>query len=160
MMASTSIPSSSSGSKIPLSSTIPNKPTSQQQQQQGCVVIKDDVEMSEKMVGDDNQLEAEDRGKLDMGENFFEDTETAQKFEKYQADYARYLRAKYFSGKNLYGGNIYEEVRVNNMTIKASRWPCTRSFTHPIESFEGPSKLSASTTKAPMSVPSRKKCSN
>ncbi|PIA63351.1 hypothetical protein AQUCO_00200993v1 [Aquilegia coerulea] len=105
MMASTSIPSSSSGSKIPLSSTIPNKPTSQQQQQQGCVVIKDDVEMSEKMVGDDNQLEAEDRGKLDMGENFFEDTETAQKFEKYQADYARYLRAKYFSGKNLYGGN-------------------------------------------------------
>ncbi|KAF5197060.1 hypothetical protein FRX31_013347 [Thalictrum thalictroides] len=111
------------------------------------------------MAGD-TQLEAEKKRKLDMGESFFEDTDTAQKFQKYQADYARYLRAKYFSGKNLYGGNIYEEVTVDNIIVKTSRWPCTRSFTHPMESFEGHSKLSGSTTKAPMSVPNRKKCSS
>ncbi|KAF9623560.1 hypothetical protein IFM89_003350 [Coptis chinensis] len=117
---------------------------------QSCVITRED------------KLEPEDI-MPDIWDSFqdMNTEEDNQRYEKYYADYTRYLKAKYFSGKNLYGGNIYEkEVTIDDMTLKASRWPCTRSFTDPIKSFEDHSKLSASTIKAPSSVPSRKKSSN
>uniref|UniRef100_A0A9I9DE16 Uncharacterized protein n=1 Tax=Cucumis melo TaxID=3656 RepID=A0A9I9DE16_CUCME len=60
-----------------------------------------------------------------------------EKYQKYEADYAQRLMAKYFSKKNLYGGNIFEEnTTVDNEIIKSSKWPCTRSFADPLQGFE------------------------
>ncbi|XP_024020081.1 uncharacterized protein LOC112091239 [Morus notabilis] len=45
-----------------------------------------------------------------------------EKFKIYEADYARRLMAKYFSKKNLYGGNVFDEnVTIDNELIKSSR---------------------------------------
>ncbi|KMT10871.1 hypothetical protein BVRB_5g113680 isoform B [Beta vulgaris subsp. vulgaris] len=58
------------------------------------------------------------------------------KYEKYEASYASYLRAKYFSDKDIYGGEIYDlAVTVGNETVKASRWSPTRSYADPAKSF-------------------------
>ncbi|KAJ4972856.1 hypothetical protein NE237_006030 [Protea cynaroides] len=80
-----------------------------------------------------------DEKKPDSSETFLaSDTPNyTEKYKKYEADYVRWLKAKYFSRKNLYGGIIFDnEVAIENETIKSSRWPCTRSFTDPVQSFE------------------------
>ncbi|EXB53965.1 hypothetical protein L484_022933 [Morus notabilis] len=60
-----------------------------------------------------------------------------EKFKIYEADYARRLMAKYFSKKNLYGGNVFDEnVTIDNELIKSSRWPCTRSYADSVKAFE------------------------
>ncbi|KAG7023270.1 hypothetical protein SDJN02_14295 [Cucurbita argyrosperma subsp. argyrosperma] len=67
----------------------------------------------------------------------FDNFNSIEKYKKYEADYAQRLMAKYFSKKNLYGGNIYEEnTTIDDEIIKSSRWPCTRSFADPLQGFE------------------------
>nr|DAD35154.1 TPA_asm: hypothetical protein HUJ06_005794 [Nelumbo nucifera] len=55
----------------------------------------------------------------------FQDTDTDDYIEKcntYEAEYARRLKAKYFSKKNLYGGSIFDkDVTIDNETIRSSR---------------------------------------
>ncbi|GKV25159.1 hypothetical protein SLEP1_g34637 [Rubroshorea leprosula] len=64
--------------------------------------------------------------------------ETIEKNKKYEADYTRLLMAKYFSKKNIYGGDIYDETTtINNETILSSRWPFTQSYADPTHGFEG-----------------------
>ncbi|WOL12114.1 hypothetical protein Cni_G20879 [Canna indica] len=73
----------------------------------------------------------------------FDDAEYEEKHRKYEALYARRLRAKYFSKKALDGGNLYEqETIIDNEVIKSSRWPCTRSFADPIKYMEDQSQSS------------------
>ncbi|XP_062027135.1 uncharacterized protein LOC133743284 [Rosa rugosa] len=83
----------------------------------------------------------------------FDELHTAdhiQKFKKYEADYTRWLTAKYFSKKTLYGGNIFDEnMIIQDEVIKSSRWPCTRSYADPVQGFEDQtSSCSPSTTTA------------
>ncbi|KAK9926188.1 hypothetical protein M0R45_023430 [Rubus argutus] len=76
--------------------------------------------------------------------------EHIEKFKKYEADYTRWLTAKYFSKKTLYGGNIFDEnMTIQDEVIKSSRWPCTRSYADPVQGFEDQSSsCSTSTTTA------------
>ncbi|CAK9147889.1 unnamed protein product [Ilex paraguariensis] len=54
------------------------------------------------------------------------------KFKKYEADYTRRLKAKYFSDKNIYGGNIFDvKLTIDGENIKASRWPGYQSYADP-----------------------------
>ncbi|XVE56741.1 hypothetical protein DITRI_Ditri04bG0035300 [Diplodiscus trichospermus] len=63
--------------------------------------------------------------------------EYIEKYKKYEADYTHRLMAKYFSKKNFYGGNIFDEkTTIDSETILSSRWPCTRSFADPVHAFE------------------------
>ncbi|KAF6169096.1 hypothetical protein GIB67_038593 [Kingdonia uniflora] len=79
-----------------------------------------------------------------------------EKYKKYEADYVRRLKAKYFSKKDLYGGNIFDkETVIENEVIKSSRWPCTRSFTNPVESFEDRSRSSSSVAENSMNLPNK-----
>ncbi|PWA91523.1 hypothetical protein CTI12_AA050180 [Artemisia annua] len=55
------------------------------------------------------------------------------KLDKYEAKYAAYLKAKYFSDKDIYGGEIFQEkVNIDGMTIRASRDAGTRSYADPL----------------------------
>ncbi|XP_057951421.1 uncharacterized protein LOC131146104 isoform X6 [Malania oleifera] len=83
-----------------------------------------------------------------------------EKYNKYEADYVRRLQAKYFSRKNLYGGNIFDEkATIDGETIKSSRWPCTRSYADPVWGFEDLNSSSSTSTaivEALTSVPNGK----
>ncbi|BFG32961.1 uncharacterized protein Pyn_23427 [Prunus yedoensis var. nudiflora] len=83
---------------------------------------------------------------------YFDDLHSAnhiEKFKKYEADYSRWLTAKYFSKKNLYGGNIFDEdMTIQDEIIKSSRWPCTRSYADPVQGFEEQSNSCSTTTIA------------
>ncbi|KAJ0047796.1 hypothetical protein Pint_16322 [Pistacia integerrima] len=82
---------------------------------------------------------------------FLNSTDYIEKYQKYEADCSRRLMAKYFSKKNLYGGNIFEEtMTINGETIKSSRWPCTRSFADPVQGFEDQSSCASSSTAETM----------
>ncbi|XAR51255.1 hypothetical protein NMG60_11005826 [Bertholletia excelsa] len=62
------------------------------------------------------------------------DEELNNKFSKYEADYTRRLMAKYFSDKDIYGGDIFDEsIMLDGDTIKASRWHCAQSFADPVQ---------------------------
>ncbi|KAE9587461.1 hypothetical protein Lal_00031886 [Lupinus albus] len=64
-------------------------------------------------------------------------TQYIERFRKYDAEYSRRLMSKYFSGKSLYGGNIYEEqMTIGDEIIKSSRLPCFRLYTDPVVGFE------------------------
>ncbi|XP_030937260.1 uncharacterized protein LOC115962547 isoform X1 [Quercus lobata] len=68
---------------------------------------------------------------------FLDSTDYIEKFKKYEADYTFRLMAKYFSKKNLYGGNIFDgNMKIDDEVIKSSRWPCTRSYANPVQGFE------------------------
>ncbi|KAF6166510.1 hypothetical protein GIB67_005372 [Kingdonia uniflora] len=62
------------------------------------------------------------------------------------------------------GSNIFDkETVIENEVIKSSRWPCTRSFTNPVESFEDRSRSSSSVAENSMNLPNKyqwKKSSN
>nr|KAJ0213229.1 hypothetical protein LSAT_V11C400201590 [Lactuca sativa] len=59
--------------------------------------------------------------------------EQSEKLKNYEAQYANYLKAKYFSDKDIYGGNIFEEkTTIGGMTIRASSEPGTRSYADPV----------------------------
>ncbi|KAJ6765128.1 hypothetical protein OIU74_023921 [Salix koriyanagi] len=73
--------------------------------------------------------------------------EYIDKCKKYEADYTQRLMAKYFSKKDLYGGNIFDEkMTIDNETIMSSRWPCTLSFADPVKSFEEQSNTGSTST--------------
>nr|XP_048330884.1 uncharacterized protein LOC107408597 isoform X2 [Ziziphus jujuba var. spinosa] len=75
-----------------------------------------------------------------------------EKFKKYETDYARRLMSKYFSKKNLYGGDIYDEnLTIGDETIKSSRWPCTLSYADPAQGFEDQSSGSLTSTAETLS---------
>ncbi|MBA0685499.1 hypothetical protein Goari_013157 [Gossypium aridum] len=66
-----------------------------------------------------------------------DDPEHIEKYKKYETDYTYRLMAKYFSKKNFYGGNIFDEkTTIDSETILSSRWPGTRSFADPVRAFE------------------------
>ncbi|XP_038687247.1 uncharacterized protein LOC119986668 isoform X2 [Tripterygium wilfordii] len=68
---------------------------------------------------------------------FLDGEDYIEKYSKYESDYTRRLMAKYFSEKNLYGGNTFEEkMTIDEEAILSSRWPGTRSFADPVLSFE------------------------
>ncbi|XP_022134661.1 uncharacterized protein LOC111006878 [Momordica charantia] len=100
-------------------------------------------------TSNDGLLDAEEK-KPDLSDQFedFDDFNSTEKFKKYEADYAQRLMAKYFSKKNLYGGNIFEEkTTIDDEIIKSSKWPCTRSYADPLRGFEDHrSSCSTSTT--------------
>ncbi|KAL2935396.1 ABC transporter B family member 20 [Bienertia sinuspersici] len=84
------------------------------------------------------------------------------KYNKYEAGYASYLRAKFFSDKDIYGGDIFDlEVTIGNETIRASRRPPTQSYADPAQSFvdsgdvlaSGVEKPSASGTERSPNIP-------
>ncbi|XP_062157934.1 uncharacterized protein LOC133865527 [Alnus glutinosa] len=77
-----------------------------------------------------------------------------EKFKKYEADYTCRLMAKYFSKKNLYGGDIFDEnMTIDDEIIKSSRWPCTRSYADPLQGFEDKSNgVSAYSDESPPNV--------
>ncbi|GAA0146067.1 hypothetical protein LIER_36251 [Lithospermum erythrorhizon] len=65
-------------------------------------------------------------------EKYFDDEEI-EKFKKYEADYSRYLMSKYFSDKNIFGGNIFDvKMTMDGETIKASRLPQYASYADPV----------------------------
>ncbi|MBA0616920.1 hypothetical protein Godav_026404, partial [Gossypium davidsonii] len=69
-----------------------------------------------------------------------DDPEHIEKYKKYETDYTYRLMAKYFSKKNFFGGNIFDEkTTIDSETILSSRWPSTRSFADPVRAFEDPS---------------------
>ncbi|XP_010522327.1 PREDICTED: uncharacterized protein LOC104800981 [Tarenaya hassleriana] len=80
--------------------------------------------------------------------------EYAEKYRKYESEYTQMLLAKYFSGKNIYGGNIFEEkTMIGGETIMSSRWPCTRSYAQPTQFFhEQNNKGSAFSEKNPSEI--------
>ncbi|PKI70345.1 hypothetical protein CRG98_009225 [Punica granatum] len=62
--------------------------------------------------------------------------EDIDKYKKYEADYTYRLMAKYFSEKDIRGGNIFDEqVTIDGEIIKASRWPSTSSYVDPLSVF-------------------------
>ncbi|XP_020191883.1 uncharacterized protein [Aegilops tauschii subsp. strangulata] len=59
--------------------------------------------------------------------------EHEQKVNRYQAELAARIKAKYFSNKAFDGGKIFEEETiVEGETIRSSRWPCTSSYANPV----------------------------
>ncbi|GMY15445.1 LOC110794626 isoform [Fagus crenata] len=71
-------------------------------------------------------------------------TDYSEKYKKYEADYTFRLMAKYFSKRNLYGGNIFDvNTTIDDEIIKSSRWPCTRSYADPVQGFEDQSSSSS-----------------
>ncbi|KAL9243331.1 hypothetical protein vseg_017231 [Gypsophila vaccaria] len=70
------------------------------------------------------------------------------KYQKYEADYASRLRAKYFSNKDIYGADIFDlTVVMGEETIKAGRWSPTRSYADPAQKFEDAIKVVASSSE-------------
>ncbi|XP_065879654.1 uncharacterized protein [Euphorbia lathyris] len=76
--------------------------------------------------------------KLDLSHfRILDSTENMEKYKKYEAEYTRRLMGKYFSKKNLYGGNIFDDkMTIDGETIMSSRWPSTRTFADPVKCFE------------------------
>ncbi|XP_076914409.1 uncharacterized protein LOC143573405 isoform X2 [Bidens hawaiensis] len=59
--------------------------------------------------------------------------EQSEKLKKYEARFAAYLKAKYFSDKDIYGGDLFEEkATIGGMTIRASSEAGTRSYADPL----------------------------
>lgn len=98
--------------------------------------------------------------KPDLASHFdaLDSEDYVEKYQKYEADYTRRLMAKYFSKKNIYGGNIFEDKTIiDNETIMSSRWPATRSFADPAQSFEDQSTNgSTSAADTPSNIANRK----
>ncbi|XP_047339024.1 uncharacterized protein LOC124942541 isoform X1 [Impatiens glandulifera] len=70
--------------------------------------------------------------------------EYIERFSKYEADYTCRLMAKYFSDKDIYGGNVYEEkMTIDGETIKASRWHCADSYADPTQFLQQRSNCSS-----------------
>ncbi|KAK9278455.1 hypothetical protein L1049_028020 [Liquidambar formosana] len=94
--------------------------------------------------------------KPDIVDSFvdFVNADHIETFKKYEADYVRRLNAKYFSKKNLYGGNIFDEkMTIDDETIKSSRWSCTQSYADPVQGFEDQSSSgSTSTAETPTNI--------
>ncbi|KAK4756332.1 hypothetical protein SAY87_006459 [Trapa incisa] len=90
--------------------------------------------------------------KSDLSSPIFEDLnqyEDIDKYKKYEADYTCRLMAKYFSNKNVCGGDIFDEtVTVDGEVIKASRFPSTSSYVDPLRVFKDLSCCGISISKS------------
>ncbi|XP_031500154.1 uncharacterized protein LOC116264205 [Nymphaea colorata] len=90
----------------------------------------------------------------------FDDSDVSarmEKYSKYKAEYARRIKAKYFSKKSPNGVNVFEkETSIDDELIKSSRWPCTKYFIECINNVEDISKLSGVVADAAASTPPRK----
>lgn len=117
-------PPSISASHSESSATLPTAPVPPQEQVDAA------TENGTLNVGDQKPPIADHFAVLDTPESI-------EKYKKYEADYTRRLLAKYFSKKNFYGGNIFDEkTTIDSETILSSRWPCTRSFADPVHAFD------------------------
>uniref|UniRef100_A0A1D1YFW3 Protoheme IX farnesyltransferase, mitochondrial n=1 Tax=Anthurium amnicola TaxID=1678845 RepID=A0A1D1YFW3_9ARAE len=75
-----------------------------------------------------------------------------EKYNRYQAEYARRLKAKYFSKKAFNGGNIFDqETNIDGETIKSSRCHCTRSFADPVHGVQESGNLPFSASETSLS---------
>ncbi|KAB2053533.1 hypothetical protein E1A91_A12G199400v1 [Gossypium mustelinum] len=91
-------------------------------------------------TGENGTLNVDDQ-KPQIANHFavLDNPENIEKYKKFEADYTRRLMAKYFSKKNFYGGNVFDEkTTIDSETILSSRWPCTRSFADPMNAFKDP----------------------
>ncbi|CAN6453229.1 unnamed protein product [Victoria cruziana] len=80
-----------------------------------------------------------------------------EKYSRYKAEYARRIKAKYFSKKSPHGVSVFEkETPVDDELIKSSRWPCTKHFIECINNVEDSNKLSGAVVDAAASTPPRK----
>ncbi|XP_042502804.1 uncharacterized protein LOC122080015 [Macadamia integrifolia] len=111
------------------------------------------------MAGAGDDVMSVHETKPDSSEIFLasESPDCTEKYKKYEADYVHRLKAKYFSRKNLYGGVIFDsEVTIDGEIIKSSGWPCTRSFTDPVQSFKDQSMFLASAAENSTNHPNKK----
>ncbi|KAI3785633.1 hypothetical protein L1987_44757 [Smallanthus sonchifolius] len=61
-----------------------------------------------------------------------DDKELSEKLKNYEARFAAYLKAKYFSDKDIYGGELFEvKAIIDGMTIRVSSEAGTRSYADP-----------------------------
>ncbi|KAL6324565.1 hypothetical protein AAG906_013377 [Vitis piasezkii] len=67
------------------------------------------------------------------------------KYKKYENDFTNELIGKYFSDKDILGGNIFKEIKIGDETIKASREHCLQSYADPAKYYAGRNIASAST---------------
>ncbi|KAK1433662.1 hypothetical protein QVD17_10576 [Tagetes erecta] len=59
--------------------------------------------------------------------------ELSEKLNNYEAKFAAYLKAKYFSDKDIYGGELFEEKKtIDGMTIRVSSEAGTKSYADPL----------------------------
>ncbi|XP_052179448.1 uncharacterized protein LOC127792868 isoform X2 [Diospyros lotus] len=83
------------------------------------------LDADDKLEAVKNRQEASECGSFDLGSIISRDMNTdelIEKFSKYEADYTQRLMAKYFSDKDIFGGNVFEQsTKVDGETIKASR---------------------------------------
>ncbi|XP_077236642.1 uncharacterized protein LOC143878224 [Tasmannia lanceolata] len=80
-----------------------------------------------------------------------------EKYKRYEAEYVHRIKAKYFSKKAFNGGNIFDkETTIEDEVIKSSRWPCTKSFTDPVQYLEDQSRTSAPTAETSSNTPNKK----
>ncbi|XP_074278046.1 uncharacterized protein LOC141601647 [Silene latifolia] len=99
-----------------------------------------------------NSVSDEVNKKSDIVIDGFQDftAEEILKYQKYEADYACRLRAKYFSNKDFYGADVFDlKVDMGSETIKAGRWSPTRSFADPAQGFEDTGRVMASGSETP-----------
>ncbi|THF98559.1 hypothetical protein TEA_020102 [Camellia sinensis var. sinensis] len=70
--------------------------------------------------------------------------EYIEKLNKYEADHICRVMAKYFSDKDIYGGNVFDKsVTIDGETIKASRWHFFHSYADPVQFLEDESSFSS-----------------
>lgn len=143
-------PSNSQGSSTnppppplsPLKEEIPEPPGDKHQEE--------DTAMD---TGASAQLQLDNKPQIHDGFQDFT-AEEILKYQRYEADYACRLKAKYFSNKDIYGGEIFDfTVNVGDETIKASRWSPTRSYADPKQSFIEQGNVLGSGAEACPSVP-------
>ncbi|GAB2270194.1 hypothetical protein Dimus_005098 [Dionaea muscipula] len=116
----------SSTSPVPHLSSSPHPPPPESSLPQGNLAMDDPV------VADELDKKP---GLTDIFEDF-ESEEDTEKYQKYEAEYARRLMAKYFSHKDMYGGDIFDwKVAIGDETIKGSRRPCAQSYADPLRCF-------------------------
>uniref|UniRef100_A0A2P2IIU8 Proline-rich protein 11 n=1 Tax=Rhizophora mucronata TaxID=61149 RepID=A0A2P2IIU8_RHIMU len=69
--------------------------------------------------------------------DFLDSAEYRDKVKKYEADFTCRLMMKYFSNKNFYGGNIFDEKStIDDQTIMSSKWHCAQTFVDPAKVVE------------------------
>lgn len=123
---------------MPSSASAPASPPSASHSQNSATQPSPRKHLAEAATNNDGLFNAEEK-KPDLSDQFedFDNFNSSEKYKKYESDYAQRLMAKYFSKKNLYGGNIFEEnTTIDDEIIKSSKWPCTRSFADPLQGFE------------------------
>ncbi|XP_024631539.1 uncharacterized protein [Medicago truncatula] len=95
---------------------------------------------------------------LNDGLDHLDSKQCIERFRKYENEYTHRLLNKFFSGKNLNGGNsFYEEIAIGAEVLKTSRVPCFQLYADPVVGFEEQcSKGSTSPAKTQANTPNGK----